>query len=184
MTLSLVKLTRLIEGCASRELIVALNPVGDAGTTAGRDKKRMADIRHVTDLFAVAPQVEAGDFAAIAALGYGTVINNRPDSEAPGQLSSVDAEAAAVAAGLVYVHAPFTGSPTEAAIARLSAALDGDTGPVLAYCRSGTRSISAWALVEAESGRLDTNAIVEKAHAAGYDLSPMRGLLRSRSVKA
>jgi sulfide:quinone oxidoreductase len=43
----------------------------------------MADIRQVTPNFAVAPQIEVEDFATLAALGYRTVIDNRPDGESP-----------------------------------------------------------------------------------------------------
>jgi uncharacterized protein (TIGR01244 family) len=42
---------------------------------------------------------------------------------------------------------------------------------VLAFCRSGTRSITAWALGEADMGR-DRMELVRLASAAGYDLGP------------
>jgi uncharacterized protein (TIGR01244 family) len=48
----------------------------------------------------------------------------------------------------------------------------GADGPVLAFCRSGTRSITAWALGEAASGR-DRAELVRLAAAAGYDLGPV-----------
>jgi uncharacterized protein (TIGR01244 family) len=44
-------------------------------------------------------------------------------------------------------------------------------GPVLAYCRSGTRSITAWALGSLRAGDHDREALVALAAAAGYDLS-------------
>jgi uncharacterized protein (TIGR01244 family) len=137
----------------------------------------MADIRRVTDDFAVAPQLSSADFAAIAGLGYKTVINNRPDGEMLGQLSSSQAQAAATAAGAAYVHAPFAGMPTPEAVEAVKAALEGAAGPVLAYCRSGTRSITAWALAQAASGKRHPDEIISLADGAGYDLSPLKGLL-------
>ncbi|MGA1343930.1 MAG: hypothetical protein ACO33A_13010 [Hyphomonas sp.] len=46
---------------------------------------------------------------------------------------------------------------------------------MLAYCRTGTRSITAWALVHAGQGAGDD--IIEAAAGAGYDLSGLRALL-------
>ena len=55
-------------------------------------------------------------------------------------------------------------------------------GPILAYCRTGTRSISLWALTEAKT--LDTDAVLSATKQAGYDLSAMRSQLLGRSVAA
>lgn len=137
----------------------------------------MADIRRVTDDFAVAPQIAIDDIPAIAQLGYRAIISNRPDDEAPGQPTAAQVEAAAKAAGLGFVHAPFAGQPTPAAVEAIGRGLAGNQGPVLAYCRSGTRSITAWALSQAASGARQPDALVSLAAEAGYDLSPLKGLL-------
>lgn len=139
----------------------------------------MADIRRVTEGFAVAPQLRPEDFAEVKALGFRTVINNRPDGEAPGQMTSAEAEAAAKAAGLAYVHAPFEGQPTEEAVA----AAANSAGPALAFCRSGTRSVRTWALAQATTGRMPPDDIIRSARNAGYDLSPLKGLLQKLSPK-
>jgi len=139
----------------------------------------MADIRQVTPNFAVAPQIEAEDFAALAGLGFKTVIDNRPDGESHGDIQSADAEAAASAAGLTFIYAPFQGQPTPQAV---EAVIRAGQGPVLAYCRSGTRSITAWAIAQAKSGRLDADAIIASARAAGYDLGHLKEFLRSISA--
>ncbi len=44
-------------------------------------------------------------------------------------------------------------------------------GPVLAFCRSGTRSIIAWALGEAAAGRDRADLADGWTPTAGYDLS-------------
>lgn len=128
----------------------------------------MADIRPVTPDFAVAPQLAPGDLAEAKARGYALVINNRPDGEAPGQPTGADMQAAAAAQGLAYVHVPVVGRPDAAQVAAVAAAVAGAPGPVLAFCRSGTRSIVAWAL--GQTGR-PREELVRLGHAAGYDLS-------------
>ncbi len=141
----------------------------------------MADVRRVTRDFAVAPQLSPPDFEALARAGFTAVINNRPDGEAPDQLSDADARAAAEQAGLVYAYLPIAGPPPPAQADALTALLRAQTGPVLAYCRSGTRSITLWALAQARSGAAAPDEIVKLAADAGYDLSGLRPALGAGS---
>ena len=90
----------------------------------------------------VAPQLGPEAMAEVAALGFKSVVNNRPDFEhGPGQATSAQIEAAAQAAGLQYRFLPVDGgwqSPDEiAAFAKLLHELP---HPLLAFCRSGARS--------------------------------------------
>ncbi|PXW98790.1 uncharacterized protein (TIGR01244 family) [Sphaerotilus hippei] len=90
----------------------------------------------------VAPQLEPSAMAEVAAAGFRSVINNRPDFEGgPSQPTSAEIETAARAAGLQYAHLPVAGayqSPQEIEqFARLLAELP---RPLLAFCRSGARS--------------------------------------------
>jgi uncharacterized protein (TIGR01244 family) len=137
----------------------------------------MADIRAVTPDFAVAPQITADDMLKIAAAGFTTVINNRPDGEAPGQMSDAQARKAATAAGLAFVTIPITGGARPEQVDQTIKALGDASGPVLAYCRSGTRSITVWALAQASAGGYSPEDIVELADSAGYDLSGLRPVL-------
>lgn len=130
----------------------------------------MADIRPVTETFAVAPQIELEDVPALAAQGFRLLINNRPDGEAPGQPASSEMEAAARAAGLEYRHIPVRGGPGPAEVQATSEALAATQGPVLAFCRSGTRSIVTWSLVRLVSGE-PRDELVELGRQAGYELS-------------
>jgi uncharacterized protein (TIGR01244 family) len=126
--------------------------------------------RRVAEDFWVAPQLSPGDFAAAKALGVQTVINNRPDGEAPDQLPAAEAEAAARAAGLDYVFVPVpSGGMQPGHLQAFRQAVDRHEGPFLAYCRSGTRSCHLWAFAAARSQPAE--AIIEAAAAAGYDLS-------------
>jgi uncharacterized protein (TIGR01244 family) len=131
----------------------------------------MTEFRRVTDQLSVAPQIALADLATAAAQGFKLVINNRPDGEDPTQPTSAEVEAAARAAGLDYFHVPVRGAPTREQVEAERAILDENPGPVLAFCRSGTRSIVTWSLGEAESGERTRDELVKLGEAAGYDLS-------------
>jgi uncharacterized protein (TIGR01244 family) len=135
----------------------------------------MSDFRRVTDDFTTAPQISVADVAQAAALGFATIICNRPDGEDPGQPSAAEIAAAAQAAGLAYVHIPFSGPPGPAQVEAMRQAVDASEGPVLAYCRSGTRSITCWAIGQAMSGAMGRGDLVSLGRAAGYDLSGALG---------
>ncbi|MCB9968674.1 MAG: TIGR01244 family phosphatase [Geminicoccaceae bacterium] len=143
----------------------------------------MTTFRKVASDFYVAPQLEPADFAAAAELGIRTVINNRPDGEAPDQLADAEARALAAAQGLAYVHVPVvSGGILPDHLAAMRAAIDGHQGPFVAYCRSGTRSCHLWALVEARDE--DPDALIAAAATAGYDLGAIRPLLKEIHKKA
>jgi uncharacterized protein (TIGR01244 family) len=131
----------------------------------------MADFRRVTDNFYVAPQILGADIPEAAARGFKTLIVNRPDGEDPGQMTMAQSQAAAEAAGMTFLAIPIRGAPAPEAVAQTSAAIAASTGPVLAYCRSGTRSVTLWAFATAQAGTMPTAAIMLAAQAAGYDLS-------------
>lgn len=133
--------------------------------------------RKIDETISVSPQIEPDDVARAAAEGFTLIVNNRPDGEQPGQPPAATIEAAAGAAGLDYVAIPITpGGFGAAEVAAMRSALAGAKGPVLAFCRSGTRSTFLWALARAGQGE-DADALTAKAAAAGYDLTPLRGLL-------
>ena len=90
----------------------------------------------------VAPQLDTAAMAWAAAAGFKSVINNRPDFEGgPDQPTSAAMQAAALAAGLQYAFLPVAPSvQTPQEIARFAELLNSLPKPVLAYCRSGTRS--------------------------------------------
>ena len=137
----------------------------------------MTDFRALSPSFSVAPQLAEADIARAADLGFKTLINNRPDGEAPGQLTSAQAHAAAGKAGLAYFEAPFAGPPPPEAIEATIGFLETAPGPILAYCRSGTRSATVWALAQAKRKAMSPDEILEAAGEVGYDLSGARGVL-------
>jgi uncharacterized protein (TIGR01244 family) len=135
----------------------------------------MADIRPVTPEFAVAPQLEPADMKQAAERGYRLVINNRPDGEAEGQPGDAEMRAAAEVVGLAYAHIPVRGGPTPAQVQAMGQAIADAQGPVLAYCRSGTRSIITWSLWQAGDQVRPRSELVALGRNAGYDLSGVLG---------
>ncbi len=132
----------------------------------------MATIRKITPHVSVAPQICVEDVKEIAAAGYRTIMNNRPDGEAPDQTPSSVIEAEARANGVDYVYLPIVSSNiTPRNIEDFGKVLTEANGPILAYCRTGTRCTNMWAL--AEAGNCGTDELLKAAAGAGYDL---RGL--------
>ena len=135
----------------------------------------MTDFRHVTDELSVAPQISVADVAQAKAQGFAAIVCNRPDGEEPGQPSAAEIADAARAAGLAYTHIPVRGAPGPAEVEAMRQAVDDAEGPVLAYCRSGTRSITTWSIGQAMSGARERGELVALGRAVGYDLTGALG---------
>ncbi len=146
----------------------------------------MSEFRKLSDTVWASPQITTADVAAAGAAGFAMVINNRPDGEDAGQPEGSEISAAAQAQGMHYRAIPIdhTGFG-EAQIAAMKDALEaaGESGKVLAYCRSGTRSTFLWALAQASAGR-EPAEIAAAAMDAGYDISPVRQALETLSARA
>lgn len=128
-------------------------------------------VHQLTDQLSVAAQITAEDIAAIAAQGFRSIINNRPDDEAPGQPANAELEAAARQAGLGWRYLPVvSGKVNDDEVRSFAEALQQLPGPVLAFCRSGTRCSVLWVL-QAEGPADD---ILAATAAAGYDLEFLR----------
>ena len=140
--------------------------------------------RKLTNTIYAAPQIGLAEIAEAAAMGVTLVINNRPEDESDDQTPGAEIEAAARAAGMDYVAIPVTHSGfSEPQVEAMAAALEGATGGVLAYCRSGTRSTLLWALAEASQGG-DPDALTNMAAKAGYNVNPIRPLMDMLKAKA
>ncbi len=94
----------------------------------------------------VAPQLAPEAMTEAAAAGFRSVINNRPDFEGgPSQPTNAAIEAAARAAGLEYAFLPVAGNFQSAEeIARFAELVASMPKPILAFCRTGTRSGKLW----------------------------------------
>ncbi|HEX8309279.1 MAG TPA: TIGR01244 family sulfur transferase [Allosphingosinicella sp.] len=124
--------------------------------------------------FVFVRQLAVDDIDDAAASGIRLIVNNRPDGEEAGQPSSAEIESAARAAGLDYRHIPVAGGFAAQQVEAMAAALE--QGPVLAFCRTGTRSTFLWALARASRG-VPAEESIAAAAAAGYDLGPIRASL-------
>lgn len=137
----------------------------------------MTILRTIDANIAVAPQISTDDMAELAAAGFTAIVNNRPDGEDYGQPSGDEIAAAAEAAGLIYAAIPVTHAGfSHPQIDAMASVLAEAKGPVLAYCRSGTRSCNLWALAAVKGG-MHPDTAMAKAAEAGYDLSGLRPLL-------
>ncbi|MEM7688571.1 MAG: TIGR01244 family sulfur transferase [Pseudomonadota bacterium] len=137
----------------------------------------MTDFRKLTDAVFASPQIDQGDVETAKAEGFALIVNNRPDGEDPSAPQGDDIAEAARSAGMEYVAIPIGHAGfSEPQIDQMMAALDAADGPVLAYCRSGTRSTFLWALAQAKAGG-NPEDITIAAMKAGYDVSPIRPML-------
>jgi uncharacterized protein (TIGR01244 family) len=141
--------------------------------------------RKIDEKTYASPQITLAEVAYAKALGIGLIVNNRPEGESDDQTPGPDIEAAAREAGMAYVaipvtHAGFSMAQVEALEAALASA--GDT-PILAYCRSGTRSTLLWALAQAKAG-VSPDEIAAKAAGAGYDIGPIRATVDVLAAQA
>lgn len=129
-------------------------------------------IHALSDTLSVSPQIDIADLATLAARGFRSVINNRPDDEEAGQPRNAELAQAAQAAGLGYLHLPVISGQWQIGQAdAFGDALASLPGPILAFCRTGTRSASLWACQAARTQ--DVSSVLARTRAAGYDLSSL-----------
>jgi sulfide:quinone oxidoreductase len=127
-------------------------------------------VNKVTDALSVSPQITPQDVAEIRAAGFRTIICNRPDAEGADQPNFEEIEAAAKAAGIEARYLPVTSGMVQDSDAEaFGQTLLELPGPVLAYCRTGTRSATLWSLTEAE--RRPLSEILAATKAAGFDMA-------------
>jgi len=134
-------------------------------------------LHQLTDILNVSGQIDEADVDALAARGFRSLINNRPDGEAAGQPTSDVLAAAAARHGMGYLHLPVvSGQWDERVVDAFADALKTLTVPILAFCRSGTRSCTLWALCACAAGA-DRDAVIACAATAGYDLTALAAQL-------
>ena len=140
------------------------------------------EIRALTPTYAVSPQIELADLAAIKAAGYQVIIDNRPDSEIPEPLHTEGMRTAAEALGLVFVANPVIGGAiTMANVTTQADTLASAQGPVFAYCATGNRSSVVWALSQA--GQVDTDDLIAVPARFGYNLEPLRAQIEALAAQ-
>jgi sulfide:quinone oxidoreductase len=143
----------------------------------------MAKIVQLEPEIYVASQLVEDDFAEIAARGFRSVVNNRPDREAPDQLLNERAEAATTRHGMLFRFMPVDNLSVtdDAPVKAFAQLMDELPRPTLYYCRSGTRCTILWAQVAV--ARLGVASTLEIASRAGYDLEVLRDRLTERAQR-
>jgi sulfide:quinone oxidoreductase len=120
--------------------------------------------------FTVSDQLHANDLSELAAEGCKTIFCHRPDGEGADQPNFVEIEAAAKALGMATHYLPVvSGKVSDDDVAAFGRLFADAQRPVHAYCRSGMRAATLWALDQAPSRGL--TAVLAAGKAAGYDLS-------------
>jgi sulfide:quinone oxidoreductase len=141
----------------------------------------MLRIVHLETDVAAAPQVAEADFADIAARGFRSVVNIRPDGEAPDQLPNAQAKRTAEHHGLTFRHLPVMSFNVtdEAAVDDFARLMDDLPGPILFYCGSAMRCTTLW--TQAAAPRLGIDRALSVARDAGHDLELLREVLEERA---
>lgn len=128
------------------------------------------ELKKITDKVTVSSQVIADDMDAIKAEGIRAIICNRPDGEGADQPSFDEIEAAAKAVGIEARYVPVqTGMVKDDDVTAFGEALKDIQRPVLAYCRTGTRSATLWSFHESKKRPMPE--ILAATKAAGYDMN-------------
>jgi len=128
------------------------------------------ELKKITNKTWVSPQIAPEDMNAIKAAGIRAIICNRPDGEGADQPTFEEIEAAAKSAGIEALYVPVqSGMVRDEDVAAFSAALKELPRPVLAYCRSGTRSATLWSFHESKKRPMPE--ILAATKAAGYDMN-------------
>ncbi|EHH68853.1 bifunctional protein tyrosine phosphatase family protein/NAD(P)/FAD-dependent oxidoreductase [Gluconobacter morbifer] len=141
-------------------------------------------VRRLSETYAVSPQITPEEIPQLKKDGFHSILCVRPDGESPGQPTAQDIADAARAEGLGFASIPVVAGtlPDAETVQAMRKALGTLTGPVLGYCRSGTRAAQLWAL--AQAGTRGTGDIIEAGSRAGIDLGGLRRRLDATSAPA
>ena len=129
----------------------------------------------------VAGQLQADDFRLAKEKGVTTIINNRPDGEEVGQISSAEAKTLCDELGIEYHYLPMeNGKPLpDGLVEQVSEVINNADGIVLTHCRSGMRSTILWALDKVSKGELSSDEAFACASNAGINLVNVKPQLDS-----
>ena len=127
------------------------------------------EVKTLTSELSVSPQLSIADIKSAKEQGFKAIICNRPDGEAGDQPTFAEIEKTAKKLGLDTHYLPIVaGKVTDTEVAAFREALIALPGPVLGYCRTGTRTAALWSLSQAST--LPLAKILAVTKAAGYDM--------------
>jgi sulfide:quinone oxidoreductase len=135
-------------------------------------------IHELNASISAADQIAPDQIADIAKLGFKSIVCNRPDGESADQPLFGQIEAAAQAAGLDVAYLPVVaGQITDEHAHQFEQLMAQLPQPILAYCRTGTRSTILWSLAQAK--KMSVPDILRTAGQAGYDMSAIVGRIEA-----
>jgi uncharacterized protein (TIGR01244 family) len=152
-------------------------------SAANRPPPHMAlVIKHLSGDIWVSEQIGRADFASLAEQHFKSIIDLRPDGEAPDQPPSVQIARFARQQGMAFAYVPVPhGDVPSETVEKMSASLASAEKPVLLYCRSGRRAARTWALAEASrSAGMDAAAIEEAVRSVGQTPDDLHELIVAR----
>jgi len=134
----------------------------------------MNELKKIDEGVYVSAQIMEATLDVAKTHGVTLIICNRPDGEDVGQPTADEVKGWAEARGMNFKHIPVTGQHLDLKeISEFGILLSEVKGGALAYCRSGMRSCSLWALAHVALDDLTNDEILSVAKNAGYDLRPM-----------
>lgn len=138
-------------------------------------------ILKLNDNLYISPQLTTNDIEQVVQLGIQTVICNRPDKEEENQPSANQVHQWLLAKNILHFHHQPVVAPTINAddVAQFQILLNNSSQPVLAYCRTGTRSALLWSLHQVQQGLLSPSEAITTAKQAGVDLSNFESRLQA-----
>jgi len=133
----------------------------------------------LSDNFSSNMQIAVSDLSAVKALGFLTVINNRPDGEENDQPSNADFADAAAELGLEYYFIPINlNTIGEAEIDKMQSVLANSSAPVFSFCRTGNRCTILWSILSIRQDVEHIEKYLEQAANAGFDMYKQLPLIR------
>jgi len=143
----------------------------------------MDNVTFITPTFAVTASMTADDFREAADLGFQCIVSNLPDGEVEDAPTAREEAVSAWRSGMAFAHVPVSRHDvfSDAAVERMSDVLRRAAGPVLAHCKSGTRSAILWAAASARAKSVD--CVLDATRQAGFDLEFLREELEQQAER-
>jgi sulfide:quinone oxidoreductase len=130
----------------------------------------------------VGSQISVANLNDLKRVNVKTIVVARPEEETADQPAISDLRDAAEALGITIHQIPVVpGNISDADVCAFGAITSEARHPVFAYCRSGMRATSLWALSVAKQGH-SPNEILSTAHAAGFDLTAVAARLSTNAA--
>ncbi|NTJ67685.1 TIGR01244 family phosphatase [Agrobacterium rhizogenes] len=138
----------------------------------------------ISEKLSISPQPSIEDIQLLGERGFKTLINNRPENEDSDQPGTQGESQAAKRCDLSYAFIPITlGTITEADVRAFQRAVEESKGPVLAHCKTGTRSLSLYLIGEVLDGRMSIDGVIEFGSSRRFDTSAAAAWLKQHAAR-